>query len=125
MRKQFLYIDKAGYYYNAPGNISIGAGSKGTVFFWYYPAPGIASGQPIWEARCDNDNTLQMVYTGAGQLSFGARSNGAGRAVDWGGYSSNDHQHWMAVVCTWDFTTAGAGKLRMYLDGQEAPMRIA
>ena len=38
MRKQFLWLDKAGFYFGGPGNMSIGEGTKGSVFFWFHPA---------------------------------------------------------------------------------------
>lgn len=124
MRKQFLYVDKAGYYYKAPGNIAIGAGSQGTVFFWYHPANWNGTNQPIWEAVFDDNNLLRLRFSGATQLSFECYVNGTRYAVNWSNFLINNYQKWLPVACTWDFTTPGAGKLRLYIDGQEAPMRV-
>ena len=121
MRKQFLYLDKAGFYYNAPGNISIGSGSKGSVFFWYHPAPWNDGNQPVWEATFDSNNYLRCGFTGTSRFSFLSCSNGAWYTVHWDDFFVRDWQRWLPVLCTWDFTTAGAGQLRLYVDGQEAP----
>ena len=124
MRKQFLYLDKAGYQYNAPGNISIAAGSKGTVFFWYHPATWNGYDQPIWEAQYNSSNYVKLAYMGASQLSLMCCSGGTQNNLNWDGFSISLYQKWIPVTCTWDFTTPGAGKLRLYLDGVEAPVQV-
>ncbi|MBU0610501.1 MAG: LamG domain-containing protein, partial [Armatimonadetes bacterium] len=124
MRQQFLYLDKAGFYYNAPGNINIGAGSKGTVFFWYHPASWNAGDQPVWEAQFDATNYLRCGFTGGSLFSFVCRSNNVQYAVHWENFFIQDYQKWVPIACTWDFTTPGAGEMRLYINGQEAPMQV-
>jgi hypothetical protein len=124
MRKQFLYLDKAGYQYNAPGNISITAGSKGTVFFWYHPAKWQDYDQPIWEAQYNSLNTIKLAFMGVSTLALSSTSGGVQTSLDWNGFEVEYYQRWLPVTCTWDFTTPGAGKLRLYVDGVEAPVQV-
>lgn len=125
MRKQFLWLDKAGYYFNGPGNISIGEGAKGSAFFWFHPAVAADYGVTVWEANVNQNNCLRLWYSGGGRLCFLALSGGQWYEVQWTDFFfTHQYQQWLPVTCTWDFTVPGAGKLRLYVDGQEAPARV-
>ena len=123
MRKQFLWIDKAGYYYEAPANVDTSAGSKGTISVWYHPAPVSQSNQTIWEVHHSTNNQLRLHFDGVDRLCFSAISGGVKRQVQWDGFNMYQRCHWMLITCTWDFTMPGAGKLRLYSRAEEAPMQ--
>ncbi len=124
MRKQFLYVGKPGFYYSGPGNIRIGPGSQGTVFFWFHASPDYPSWRPLWKAVGDSNNYLRFGVFGADSLGFECRSGGTSWWVSWPNYPWRDRNHWMPVTCTWDFTTPGAGQLRVYVNGVEAPAQV-
>lgn len=126
MRKQFLWLDKAGFGFYGPGNISIGEGTKGSVFLWLHPAVAADYGVTIWEANANQSNCLRLWYSGGGRLCLTALSGGQWQDLQWDGFFNTPGQYhkWLPVTCTWDFTMPGAGKLRLYVDGQEAPAQI-
>lgn len=122
MRKTFLWINKAGFHYNAPGNIAIGPGSKGSVFFWFH-FPVVSHGyQTIWRADADAQNCLWFGFDGTNRLRFRAISGGVSRHTEWTDFMVTNYQYWVPITLTWDFTTPGAGRLRFYVDGQQAPV---
>lgn len=123
MRKQFLYVNKAGFHYWAPGNISIAQGSKGSVFFWYHPMPDLPASQTIWQAYGDSGNFMRLGIVGVGTLGLGVSTSQGGRTVIWPDFFYTQRNYWMPITCTWDFTVAGQGKLRLYVNGEEAPDR--
>ena len=126
MRKQFMWLDKAGFYYGGPGNISIGEGTKGSVFFWFHPTLASNYGVTVWQAEASANNYLRLWYSGGdGNLCWCAVSGGQSYELQWPSFISGTKYHqWLPVTCTWDFTTPGAGQLRLYIDGQEAPARV-
>lgn len=124
MRKQFIWLDQAGFYYDAPGNISIGSGSKGSVFFWHHPNVWVQNNITLWKTVGDNGNYLFIGYTGAGRFSFQACSGGVTTSLHWEQFFPTNYNRWHPITATWDFTTPGAGKLRLHVDGQEAPNRV-
>ena len=80
MRKQFLYVNKAGFHYAGPGNIDIGPGSRGTVHFWFHPAQEYPScnrygqrvGQQqlsaVWRVR-GGEHGVRVPFRGDGVVS--------------------------------------------------------
>jgi hypothetical protein len=124
MRKQFLWVRKAGFNYLAPGNINVGPGSKGTIFFWFHLLPVSSNNQTIWEITADSNNWMKLGFDGVSRLSFKMTAGGTGYTLQWTGFDPTQYNFWMPVTCTWDFTTPGQGKLRLYVDGQEAVNQV-
>lgn len=124
MRKQFLYLGNAGFHYRGPGNIGVTAGSKGTVTVWHHPTPWYPGNQVLWEARGDSTNGLRLRFAGPANLVFESRHGSWGEGVTWSGFELPLRNFWFPITCTWDFTTPGAGQLRLYANGQEAPTRV-
>ncbi|MGC9320024.1 MAG: LamG domain-containing protein, partial [Armatimonadota bacterium] len=115
-RPQMLYVGKQGALtYPAIGNVETDAGSKGTAAFWYHPS---AEGQHCYvlQVTADSENWL-VVRRDQADWVLQSYSSGASAMV----ISASDVVAWRHVVATWDFTTAGDGVLRLYLDGEEVP----
>ncbi|MEA3401161.1 MAG: LamG domain-containing protein, partial [Armatimonadota bacterium] len=115
-RPQMLYVGKKGAVtYPAIGNVETGAGSKGTLAFWYHPS---AEGQHchVVEVTADPENWL-IIRRDQTEWVLQAYSSGSLAMV----ISTSIPVAWRHVVATWDFTTPGDGVLRLYLDGEEVP----
>jgi hypothetical protein len=124
MRKQFLWLGKAGFHYPGPGNISIASGAKGSVFFWWHPHPSTHSNMTLWEATGNASNYLKLYFSSDSRLTLQLSWGTGGRDLHWNGFQPAEHNFWVPVTCTWDFTVPGQGKLRLYVDGAEAPAQI-
>jgi hypothetical protein len=112
-RRQFLWIDPrgAGVNYLAPGNVSIGPGSKGTLSIWQWPLVEHYRYDLSWRVEVNANNymrqyqgrTLQVCSQGVSKY---ATVNANTTVLNW------DH-----MVYTWDFSVAGAGQISAYWNG--------
>jgi hypothetical protein len=117
MRKQYLWVDKPGFYYNGTGNVDITAGSKGTVFFWYHHSQGYNSDQTVIMLRCSNGDYLRAVHHN-GNMRAVCLSNG--NYLETPNYDfSASFNYWVPCALVWDFTGGGAGNgtLKLYVAG--------
>ncbi len=114
-RSQMLYVGKQGALeYSAIGNIEAGSGSAGTLALWYHPIH-----EEQWCNVCavSVDGSNYMVLTReTDEWKWQVRSGGTPSSI----VVSSPTVAWRHVVATWDFSAgAGAGVMRLYLDGEE------
>lgn len=113
-RRQFLWIDPRGAecFYQAAGNVNIGAGSKGTLAVWQWPVITHVDDSIYWRIEIDGSNYMRQ-FRGR---TFRVCSQGSVKDVSLTNVTSV--YEWEHLVYTWDFTTPGAGVMRVYYNGQ-------
>jgi hypothetical protein len=117
MRKQYLWVDKPGFFYDAAGNIDVSAGSKGTMFFWYHASLYAPSDQTVIMIRCANTDYIRVIHVN-GVMKATCVSNA--HALDTADFDLWTHYiYWIPCALIWDFTGGGAGDgtLKLYVAG--------
>ena len=116
-RPQVLYLgDKGQLSYEAIGNAEFGTGQKGSIALWYHPVT-LEPRNSMVELEVDPINRMSLKRYKQDYI-WRVYSNGSYRTIQ----TPNGSIQWRHVVATWDFSGGpGAGVLRLYIDGVEAP----
>lgn len=116
-RPQMLYLGNEGQLsYAAMGNVEMGAGQKGTLSLWYHPA-ALEPRNSMVSLEVDANNRL-LLRRYMQTYIWRVYSGGSYRQIQ----TTSGTVAWRHVVATWDFSGgAGAGVIRLYLDGVEVP----